>query len=92
MIVSINKIEYFNHKASGTLELYRSDLINGLVRQKYPAPGYELAIMRKIIAEPKNDAVIAEFNEYNDYVEKCKKVVDSEIANLEVLYDNNVTT
>lgn len=83
MIVHINKVEYFTHKASGTLELYRSDLINGLVRQKYPAPGYELAIMRKIIAEPKNDAVIAEFNEYNAYVESCKIAVKNAIIDLE---------
>ena len=83
IIVTINKVAYKNHKASGTLEVYKSDLINGLVRQKYKLPGDELAIMRKKIAKPENDAVIAEFNEYNAYVESCIIAVENAIIDLE---------
>lgn len=84
MNITIKKGEYYSHKASGTLELYRSDLINRAIRQKYPAPGYELAIMRKMIADPKSEPVIAEFNEYNAYVERCKSAVNAAFLDIEL--------
>ena len=83
IVVSIDRIAYASHKASGTLEVYKADLINKLVRKKYKLPAYELAIMRKIIAEPNNAEYIAEFNEYNAYVEKCKTAVNVAFADME---------
>ena len=81
--VTIDRVVYQNYKASGLLEVYKADLINNLVRKKYKLPAYELAIMRKIIAEPNNAEYIAEFNEYNAYVEKCINAVDVAFADME---------
>ena len=68
---------YKIHKANGTLDVLKADLVNGAMRVEYPLAGYELAIMRKVIKYPDRADYRAEFNAYNEYAEKCKAAVDT---------------
>ena len=63
-------------KKNGTLnELYEQEVIR-LIRKKYTI-NQELAILRQRDAKP------TEFEEYNTYVEECKRVVKDEIDKVE---------
>lgn len=74
---------YRIHKANGTLDVLKSDLVNGAMRAKYPLAGFELAIMRKVIAHPDREDYLAEFDAYNEYAEKCKAAVESKFIEIE---------
>lgn len=63
-------------KKNGTLnELYEQEVIR-LIRKKYTI-NQELAILRQRDTKP------TEFEEYNTYVEECKRVVKDEIDKVE---------
>lgn len=67
---------YKIHKANGTLDVLKADLVNGAMRVEYPLAGYELAIMRKVIKYPDRADYKAEFDKYNERAEACKAAVD----------------
>lgn len=71
---------YRIHKANGSLDVLKSDLVNGAMRVKYKLAGYEFAIMRKVIKYPDRADYKAEFDAYNEYAEKCKAAVDTLFA------------
>lgn len=74
---------YKIHKANGTLDVLKADLVNGAMRAKYPLAGYEFAIMRKVIAHPDREDYRAEFNAYNEYAEECKAAVEAKFIEIE---------
>lgn len=74
---------YRIHKANGTLDVLKSDLVNGAMRVKYRLAGYEFAIMRKVIKYPDREDYLAEFDAYNEYAEKCKAAVEAKFIEIE---------
>ncbi len=77
----INKVNYELAKASGTLELLRSDEISRLVRKRYTL-GAELRITINYSKDSTNPKHIAELEEHEAYVEECKAIVDAEMQKM----------
>ena len=71
---------YRIHKANGTLDVLKADLVNGAMRVKYRLAGYEFAIMRKVIKYPNRADYKAKFDEYNADAEACVEAVDTLFA------------
>lgn len=74
---------YRIHKANGTLDVLKADLVNGAMRVKYKLAGYEFAIMRKVIKYPNRADYKAKFDEYNADAEACTDAVEAKFIEIE---------
>ena len=79
----MDKVKYELAKASGTLELVRSDEISRLMRQKYGTIATELRISLNLQKDPTNPKFIREFEEHEAYYEECKARVDEQMRIIE---------
>lgn len=92
----ISKADYEIARASGTLELLRSDKISSLIRNGHSpnSPRYtlgaELRLGFNLRREPENPKYIAEFEEHEAYVDECKAIVDAEMLAREEEYLNEI--
>ena len=77
--VNITKVAYLTHRASGTLEAYKSSLVTKLVRLRYLLSD-ELAIQRK------KDKAPEEFARYDTYAEMCVEAVHQAFILAEQIY------
>ena len=74
--VYIDPVKYQVHRASGTLDKYKSDLVGELVGRVY-TPNDETALLRQKEKKP------AKFAEYDAYADACVEAVNAEFARLE---------
>lgn len=78
MIVQIDKAKYEIHKASGTLDRYKSDLVGALIGQKY-TPNDQTALLRYAIQGLK----LEKFQEFNAFANECVATVNGWFAECE---------
>ena len=72
IIIKIDKVKYDIHKASGTLDKYKSDLVGALIGQKY-TPNDEKALLRYALQGLK----LEKFQEFNTFANECVATVNS---------------
>lgn len=75
MTVMINKTAYEIHRASGTLERYKGDLVGMLIGNKYSIND-QIRLLRKPDAE---------FEAFNTYAEECVATVNQWFVEMEEL-------
>ena len=85
----LDKREYTQSVANGTLELLRGDKISKLVRKKYTL-GAETRIVCNMLREPSNSRYLTEFIEHEEYVDTCKAQVNAEFAEAERRYRDEI--
>ena len=77
MQIQINKIKYEIHRASGTLDRYKSDLVSALIE----AGGYnindQIGLLRQQSTKPEEFAVFTAF------ADECVATVDKWFAEME---------
>ena len=78
MIVKIEKWKYEDHKASGTLERYKGDLVGALIGQKY-SPNDQSALFRYAIQGLK----LEKFQEFNTFANECVATVNGWFEEME---------
>lgn len=74
--VKIDKIAYQSHKASGTLERYKGDLVGALIKQRYTIND-QFGLLRQQYSKP------IEFAEFNNYANECVATVNGWFAEME---------
>ena len=78
MQVRIDKVKYEIHKASGTLDRYKSDLVGALIGQKYN-PNDQTALLRYAIQGLK----LEKFQEFNAFANECVATVNGWFEEME---------
>ena len=76
MLIQINKISYLNHKASGTLERYKGDLVGALVGQRYSIND-QIGLIRQ------QGTKADEYAAFNAYANECVATVNRWFAEME---------
>lgn len=74
--VYVDPIQYKIHRASGTLDKFKSDLVGGLVGKRYTLYD-EIALIRQKEDKPEKYAI------YDAYADACVNAVNAEFARLE---------
>lgn len=75
--VKIDKIAYQTHKASGTLERYKSHLVGALIGQKYDIND-QIGLLRQQYTK------FEEYNAFNEFANDCVATVNGWFANMEI--------
>jgi hypothetical protein len=78
MPIQIDKVKYQIHKASGTLDRYKGDLVGALIGQKY-TPNDQSALLRYAIQGLK----LEKFQEFNTFANECVATVNEWFAEME---------
>lgn len=82
-MITINKAKYQIHKASGTLERYKGDLVGVLIGKKYSIND-QIGLIRQ------QDTKADEYNAFNAYANECVAKVNAMFADMErVLNDTH---
>lgn len=74
--VNVDLIRYRIHRASGTLDRYKSDLVGELIGREYTLND-EIALIRQKEEKPEKYA------EYSAYADACVEAVNAEFARCE---------
>lgn len=72
----IDKVKYQIHKASGTLERYKSDLVGALIGQRYNIND-QIGLLRQQDTKPD------EFAAFNTFANECVATVNEWFAEME---------
>lgn len=70
MIIQIDKVKYQIHKASGTLEKYKSDLVGALIGQRYSIND-QIGLLRQ------QDTKADEYAAFNAFANECVAKVNA---------------
>lgn len=76
MIIQIDKDKYKTHKASGTLERYKSDLVGALIWQRYNIND-QIGLIRQQVTKSE------EYAEFNRYANECVAIVNGWFEEME---------
>lgn len=76
MQIQIDKVKYQIHKASGTLERYKSHLVGALIGQKYDIND-QIGLLRQQYTKPE------EFVAFNEFANDCVATVNKWFAEIE---------
>ena len=82
MRVQIDKVKYEIHKASGTLDRYKGDLVGALIGQKYSIND-QISLIRQ--QDTKSD----EYLVFNSFANECVSTVNEWFAEMERTLKNN---
>lgn len=74
--VYVDPVQYKIHRASGTLDRFKSDLVGDLIGKRYTLYD-EIALSRQKEEKPEKYAV------YDAYADACVEAVNAEFARLE---------
>lgn len=77
MRVKADKVKYLIHKASGTLERYKGELVGALIGKKYSIND-QIGLLRQQESKP------GEFEEFNKFANECVATVNQWFAELEL--------
>lgn len=76
MPIQIDKVKYQIHKASGTLERYKSDLVGALIGQRYTIND-QIGLLRQKDTKPE------EHEAFNAFANECVATVNGWFAEME---------
>lgn len=76
MPIQIDKEKYQIHKASGTLERYKGDLVGALISQRYSIND-QIGLIRQQVTKSE------EYAEFNRYANECVATVNGWFAEME---------
>lgn len=76
MPIQIDKVKYQIHKASGTLERYKGDLVGALISQKYSIND-QISLIRQ------QDTKANEYAAFNAFANECVATVNGWFAEME---------
>lgn len=76
MPIQIDKVKYQIHKASGTLERYKGDLVGALISQKYSIND-QISLLRQKDTKPEEHAI------FNAFANECVAIVNSWFEEME---------
>lgn len=77
MPIQIDKVKYQIHKASGTLERYKGELVGALISKKYSIND-QIGLLRQQYTK------FEEFNAFNEFANDCVATVNGWFANMEI--------
>ena len=82
MPIQIDKVKYEIHKASGTLERYKSDLVGALIGQRYTIND-QIGLLRQQYLK------FEEYQKFNEFANECVKTVNGWFEEIEKELQNH---